>query len=113
MTNPPTDERREAFEKWAGAKGHALHIRDMKGSTRLGEYGYADTQRLWETWQAALSHQGDVVKVSELRALVDPWEGFTKAFDRPDSGYTNEKIVGHRRALTHDLTALISKAEKV
>jgi len=49
-------DMRTAFEKWAGAKGYALHIRDMKGSTRLGEYGYADTQRLWEAWQDALAH---------------------------------------------------------
>lgn len=94
MTNPPPDEMRASFEKWAGAKGYALHIRDMKGSTRIGEYGYADTQRLWETWQAALSHQGEVVKVSEIEQLRDVWK------DDAPTYYVDA------------LTALISKAEK-
>jgi hypothetical protein len=64
MTNPPTDEMREAFEKWAKSKwGYNLRRSDVNRN----DYHYLSTQRSWQGWQAALSHQGEVVESENER----------------------------------------------
>jgi hypothetical protein len=96
MTNSPTDERRAAFEKWIG-NPHMLNKED--DPALKGAYSSPYTKGAWEAWQAALSHQGEVVKVSELQALCDDWrKNATSAFTLGCADH---------------LTALISKAEKV
>jgi len=100
------DRMRETFEKWAVANDYYMDIR------RDGNYASTATSGAWAGFQAALSTMGDVVAVSELRDLADSWESVTRAFDRPDSSYTHEKIVGHRRALTADLSAILNRGGK-
>lgn len=69
----------------------------------------ADKSIMRAALEAALSRQGRVVSLGKVQALAAQWDDITGAFDRPDSGYTNERIVGHRRALTADLRALIGE----
>ena len=90
MTNQPTDERRKAFEAWACKNGYSIEIY-KRGD---GSYHHGDTQDAWSGWQAALSHQGAVVKVSDIERLRDVWR------DDAPTYYVDA------------LTALISKAEK-
>ncbi|HVI55438.1 MAG TPA: hypothetical protein VM621_10340 [Luteibacter sp.] len=147
MTNPPTDERRAAFEAWARAHGYDTNtVNQIAGSP----YYSPSTSRAWKAWTGALSHQGDesdasadrnfiagaqwgfarglendnaslaeaiearhrdiaeskkcdVVKVSDLQELVNEWERECYELDGHPA-YAGCAI---------DLTALISKAEKV
>lgn len=94
MTNPPTDERRAEFEKWAISEGFTVEAFDKEREKCF----WPQTQLAWRAWQAALSHQGEVVKVSDLRDLEQRIEWHP--------GET-EWII-----LRDDLDALISKAEK-
>lgn len=98
MTNPPTDERGE-FEKWAISEGFTVEAFDKEKEKCF----WPQTQLAWRAWKAALSHQGEVVKVSELRDLVNEWERECYELDGHPA-YAGCAI---------DLTTLISKAEKV
>lgn len=51
------DSVRDAFERWAGAQGLRLAIRDMVGSARLGQYCDDNTQLAWEAYRGALQAQ--------------------------------------------------------
>lgn len=51
------DSVRDAFERWAGAQGLRLAIRDMAGSARLGQYCDDNTQLAWEAYRGALQAQ--------------------------------------------------------
>lgn len=116
MTNPPNDERREAFEKWAADNSHPTTIRD-DGTDR---YVSTLTALRWQGWQAALSHQGAVVKVSDLRALSASWDERADGMEAKGLGDALGSLGNIRTGLvsaynssSEDLTALISKAEKV
>jgi hypothetical protein len=115
MTNPSTDERRESG-RLTHKDGEVLdwireRLVNVHGDDTNADFIHAlERVRLRVHAQVALSHQGDVVKVSDLRALFDKLE-----MDPYPSSYDEGYYDGCRDALTSaiDLTALISKAEKV
>lgn len=104
VTNPPTDEMRAAFEKWAVANDCYMDVR------RDGNYASTATSGAWEGFKAALSHQGAVVAVDALQGLCDEWENMKVPHSA--SSYELGMFDGYRGAHS-DLTDLISKAEKV
>ena len=77
MTNPPTDERRAAFEAWARDEC------DIASFDNSNEYVSLDTRLAFRAWKAALSHQGDI-SVADLESLVSQadkvgvWKGDIK-----------------------------------
>lgn len=49
-----TDVIRGEFEAWAIPQGFRMHVRDVKGAIRFGQYCDDTTQSAWEAYQAAL-----------------------------------------------------------
>ena len=60
MTNYPTDECREAFEKWYLGE-HPTNI-DMRSIARTADYELMTTRINWIAWQAAWNHQEARIK---------------------------------------------------
>lgn len=69
-----TDVMRGEFEAWAVPQGFRMHVRDVKGAIRFGQYCDDTTQAAWEAYQAAL--QSPVV-----RELIEADHAFDKAKD--------------------------------
>lgn len=105
MTNPPTDERRE-FEAWAVDVGYNVSRTDDGNG-----YKSIETHNSRNAWNAALSHQGEVVKVSELRELQAYYVSWNYQEFEPCEQHDSAN--GTVVLMLSDLTALISKAEKV
>lgn len=114
MTNPPTDERRVT---------DAMVDAAIKASDVVISRNYAfdyEREAMRAALEAALSRQGDVVKVSDLRALLASWDeradgmeskGLGDAFG--SLGNIRTGLVSAYNSASEDLAALISKAEKV
>lgn len=103
MTNPMTDERRAAFEAWYRRRFtfYGKCYMDVATFEPSIDGGYKErVNEAWLGWQAALSYHGEVVKVSDVQKVIDRWD---------NGQYGPGQVVEALR----NLTALISKAEKV
>lgn len=124
MTNPRTDERRAAFEKWAISEGFTVEVFDKENEKCF----WPQTQLAWRAWQAALSQQGEVVKsrcpycddTGDVHSIDGEWRGECDCgaaeFKRlHEIAYRDEakSITVRTDDLKAILTALISKEEKV
>lgn len=109
MTNPPTDERGSAFEKWATEEHGAWLDKDSHG-----RYTIPAEESMWLGYQAALSHHGEVLYEVENRGLR---KGLRRGYEMGQEGQSelfNTTLASwEREAKEGRLTALISKAEKV
>lgn len=90
------DPERAAFEAWCckrwGGDREALHIRDMAGSERLGEYVNGHVQFAWDAWQAARPKRdkvGAIVNVAAELAQRKPL--------RAMEPLTEVSHIGHRQ----------------
>jgi hypothetical protein len=93
MTNPPTDERREAFERFCKLTGYSSDRDDW------GDYLYQQTRGAWDGWVASLKTCRSGISTTSIQRLaIHSFQVNGRA----------EKFVSVK-----DLTALISKAEKV
>jgi hypothetical protein len=78
----------------------------LEKAVRGGYKDYRVNDR-WNAWNAAIDSQSEVVKVSELRDLCKTWKDISNSTHGPAS-YAEGLVDAY-----DDLTALISKAEKV
>lgn len=101
MTNPPTDEI-------VNVARHAAMTYRPTPEPLEGPQVSISFGQMRAALEAALSHQGEVVKVSELRNLAHWWG---KNLVRMVGRVNPHEIAGLKRC-HEELTALISKAEK-
>jgi hypothetical protein len=57
MTDQPTDQDREAFEKWAKANKYSVERYPQASKPWPGRYIHLKTEQAWQAWLAALARQ--------------------------------------------------------
>jgi hypothetical protein len=77
---------REQFEEWIAENRPdvELYRRDVKGSTRFGEYCKSSAQESWEVWQES--------RRAALEEAAKSFELFFKRNDELDAGYVADCI---------------------